>query len=387
MKLPGPDTRPSSRPSSFSALPRRAGLCLAVCGAVLLAACHTHEPAAPEAKPVVALAVHADNTANATSLPAQVEARYSTALSFRVGGKIAERRVHLGDTVKAGQVLALLDPADLRNTAVNARAQLDGAEHQLAYQKQQLVRDQAQAQANLIAPAQWEQTQNAYATALAQRDSALAQMALAEDHLRYTTLVADDDGVVKSEDADTGQNVEQGQAVYHLDWSGDVDVACDAPESALNSLVVGRIAKVTLPALAGKTFEARVREVAPSADPLSRTWRVKLTLVAPSPEVRLGMTAQVQFDIARANDGFIPFQLPATALFHDGGKPAVWVVQPGTDKLVLRPVSVTNYGERTIDVVAGLHEGERVVVQGVHTVSAGEHVQVIAPLHPEDFAS
>ncbi|CAH2793318.1 MAG: Probable Co/Zn/Cd efflux system membrane fusion protein [uncultured Paraburkholderia sp.] len=336
---------------------------------------------------MVALAAHADNTANATSLPAQVEARYSTALSFRVGGKIAERRVHLGDTVKAGQVLALLDPADLRNNAANARAQLDAAEHQLAYQKQQFVRDQAQAQTNLIAPAQLEQTQNAYATALAQRDSALAQMALAEDHLRYTTLVADHDGVVKSEDADTGQNVEQGQAVYHLDWSGDVDVACDAPESALNSLGVGRIAKVMLPALPGKTFEARVREVAPSADPLSRTWRVKLTLVAQSPEVRLGMTAQVQFDIARANDGFIPFQLPATALFHDGGKPAVWVVQPGTDKLVLRPVSVTNYGERTIDIAAGLHEGERVVVQGVHTVSAGEHVQVIAPLHPEDFAS
>lgn len=386
MKLPGPDTRSSSRPPS-AALPLRAGLCLAVCGAVLLTACHTREPVAPEAKPVVALAVHADNAPDATSLPAQVEARYSTVLSFRVGGKIAERRVHLGDTVKAGQVLAVLDPTDLRNNAANARAQLDAAEHQLAYQKQQLARDQAQVQANLIAPAQFEQTQNAYATALAQRDSALAQMALAEDHLRYATLVADHDGVIKSEDADTGQNVEQGQAVYHLDWSGDIDIACDAPESALNSLSVGQIAKVTLPALPGKTFEARVREVAPSADPQSRTWRVKLTLNASSPELRLGMTAQVQFDSARANDGSVPFRLPATALFHDGGKPAVWVVRPGTDKLVLRPVTVTNYGERTIDIVAGLHDGERVVMQGVHTVSAGEHVQPIAPLHPEDFAS
>lgn len=386
MKLPGPDTRSSSRPPS-TALPLRAGLCLAVCGAVLLTACHTREPVAPEAKPVVALAVHADNAPDATSLPAQVEARYSTVLSFRVGGKIAERRVHLGDTVKAGQVLAVLDPTDLRNNAANARAQLDAAEHQLAYQKQQLARDQAQVQANLIAPAQFEQTQNAYATALAQRDSALAQMALAEDHLRYATLVADHDGVIKSEDADTGQNVEQGQAVYHLDWSGDIDIACDAPESALNSLSVGQIAKVTLPALPGKTFEARVREVAPSADPQSRTWRVKLTLNASSPELRLGMTAQVQFDSARANDGSVPFRLPATALFHDGGKPAVWVVRPGTDKLVLRPVTVTNYGERTIDIVAGLHDGERVVMQGVHTVSAGEHVQPIAPLHPEDFAS
>ncbi|PMS18109.1 efflux RND transporter periplasmic adaptor subunit [Trinickia dabaoshanensis] len=387
MKLPGLETRSSSRPSS-TALPRRAALCLAAfCGTLALAACHTREPAAPEVKPVVALAVHADGSPEVSSLPAQVEARYSTVLSFRVGGKIAERRVHLGDTVKAGQVLALLDPTDLRNNAANARAQLDAAEHQLAYQKQQLARDQAQARANLIAPAQLEQTQNAYATALAQRDSALAQMALAEDHLRYTALVADHDGVIKSEDADTGQNVEQGQAVYHLDWSGDIDVACDAPESALSSLSVGRIAKVTLPALPGKTLDARVREVAPSADPQSRTWRVKLTLIAPSPEVRLGMTAQVRFDIAQANDGAAPFELPATALFHDGDKPAVWVVQPGTDKLALRRVTVTAYGERTVQVAAGLHDGERVVMQGVHTVSAGEHVQAVAPLHPEDFAS
>ncbi|RKU01142.1 efflux RND transporter periplasmic adaptor subunit [Burkholderia sp. Nafp2/4-1b] len=386
MKLPGLETRPSSRPSS-TALPRRAGLCLVVCGAVLLAACHSREPVAPEVKPVVALAVHADGAPDATSLPAQVDARYATTLSFRVGGKIAERRVHLGDTVKAGQVLALLDPTDLRNNVANARAQLDAATHQLAYQKQQLARDQAQAQANLIAPAQLEQTQNAYATALAQRDSALAQMGLAEDHLRYTTLVADHDGVIKSEDADTGQNVEQGQAVYHLDWSGDIDIACDAPESALNSLTVGKSAKVTLSAVPGKTFEARVREVAPTADQQSRTWRVKLTLIAPTPEVRLGMTAQVQFDIAHANNGASPFALPATALFHDGDKPAVWVVQPGTDKLVLRPVTVTNYGERMVEVATGLHDGDRVVVQGVHTVSAGEHVQVVAPLHPEDFAS
>ena len=386
MKLPGHEKRSPARPPS-TALPRRIGLCVAVCGAVLLAACHPRETVAPEARPVVALAVHADGMSSASSLPAQVEARYSTVLSFRVGGKIAERRVRLGDTVKAGQVLALLDPADLRNNAANARAQLDAAEHQLAYQKQQLARDQAQAQANLIAPAQLEQTQNAYATAQAQRDSALAQMALAEDHLRYTALIADHDGVIKSEDADTGQNVEQGQAVYHLDWTGDVDIASDAPETALRALAVRRAAKVTLPALPGKTFDARVREVAPSADPQSRTWRVKLTLIAPSPEVRLGMTANVSFDTASANTAAPSIALPATALFHDGDKPAVWVVQPGTDKLALRPVTVAGYGERTVEVAAGLRDGERVVVQGVHTVSAGEHVQVVPPLHPEDFAS
>ncbi|WP_241991697.1 efflux RND transporter periplasmic adaptor subunit [Paraburkholderia sp. RAU2J] len=353
----------------------------------MLAACHQREAAAPEPKPVVALAVHADGRTASASLPAQVQARYSTALSFRVGGKIIERRVRLGDAVKAGQVVALLDPTDLRSNLANARAQLDAAEHRVVYAKQQLDRDQAQAQAKLIAPAQLEQTQDAYASAVAQRDSALAQMALASDNLRYATLTADHDGVITSEDADTGQNVQATQSIYHLDWTGDVDIVCDASERTLSSLAVGSMARVSLPALPGKIFEARVREVSPGADPQSRTWRVKLTLNAPSPAVRLGMTATVAFDVAGDASGAKAFTVPVTALFHQGEHPAVWVVRTGTDTLELRPVTVQRYDERTVSIASGLHDGDRVVVQGVHAVSTGQHVQVVAPLHPEDFPS
>ncbi len=320
-------------------------------------------------------------------LPAQVQARYSTPLSFRVGGKIVERRVRIGDTVKAGQTLAMLDPADLHNTLLNARAQLDAAEHRLAYAKQQLDRDRAQAQANLIAPAQLETTQDAYASAVAQRDSALAQMALAGDHLRYATLVADHDGVITSEDADTGQNVEPGQAVFHLDWSGDLDIVCDVAERDLRDLAVGRTAHVSLTALPGKVLDARVREVAAAADPQSRTWRVKLTLVAPGPDVRSGMTASISFDGAADTTADHAITLPATALFHRGEAPAVWVIRKGSDTLELRPVTVGRYDERTVTVTSGLAENERVVMQGVHTVSTGQHVRVVPPLHPEDFAS
>jgi multidrug efflux pump subunit AcrA (membrane-fusion protein) len=338
---------------------------------MLLCACHPREAVVPEAKPVVARAVHPDGRIAGTSLPAQVQARYSTPLSFRVGGKVIERRVRIGDTVKSGQTVALLDPTDLQNNLVNARAQLDAAEHRLVFAKQQLERDEAQAHANLIAPAQLEQTQDAYATALAQRNSALAQMALATDHLRYATLTADHDGVITSEDADTGQNVQAAQAVYHLDWTG------------------GSKARVTLPALPGKTLEAHVREVSPAADPESRTWRVKLTLAAPSPDVRLGMTANVAFDLATAGStngaAGDAFTVPVTALFHQGDKPAVWVVRNGSDTLELRPVTIQRYDERTVSIGSGLHDGERVILQGVHAVSSGQHVQVVPPLHSEDF--
>jgi multidrug efflux system membrane fusion protein len=389
VKLPGLNAQTLARPflSSVARPSIRVRFLIAACGAILLSACHQRETAPTELKPVVALAIHPDGRAAIASLPAQVEARYSTPLSFRVGGKITERNAHLGDTVKAGQTIALLDPTDLRNNLVNARAQLDAAEHRLVYAKQQLDRDNAQAQANLIAPAQMEQTQDAYATALAQRDSALAQMAFATDHLRYATLTADHDGVITSEDADTGQNVQAAQAVYHLDWTGDVDIVCDAPERALGALTVGSKTRVSLSALPGKTFEASVREVSPAADPQSRTWRVKLTLATPSPEVRLGMTANVTFDAVGDAPAAPPFALPVTALFHKGEDPAVWVVRAGSDTLELRPVSIARYDERTVSVTGGLRDGDRVVMQGVHAVSANQHVQTVAPLHPEDFSS
>ncbi|MFM0755692.1 efflux RND transporter periplasmic adaptor subunit [Paraburkholderia strydomiana] len=369
-------------------------LALALAGVVALNACSKKEAGAPEPRPVVAVAVHADgNTAPVTSLPGEVQARYSTPLSFRVGGKIVERRVRLGDVVRNGQIVARLDPADAQKNAASAQAQLAAAEHSYKYAKQQLDRDQAQAKENLIAPAQLEQTTNAYASAAAQRDQAAQQAALSKDQLQYTTLVADHAGVITAEQADTGQNVSAGQAVYNLAWSGEVDVVCDVPESALAGLAVGQTANVTLGALPGRKFTARVRELSPAADPQSRTYRAKLTLDNPGPDVRLGMTADIALSApapssasgAQGQHGFIV--LPATALFHDGAQPAVWVVRAADSMLELRRVTVARYNERTIVISQGLKDGEHVVLQGVHTVSAGEKVRAIAPLHPEDFAS
>nr|WP_243849808.1 efflux RND transporter periplasmic adaptor subunit [Paraburkholderia rhizosphaerae] len=363
---------------------------LGFAGVIVLSGCHQQEASAPSPRPVVARAVRADGQAFAATLPGEVQARYTTPLSFRIGGKIIERRVRLGDTVHNGQIVAQLDPADVQKNATSAAAQLDAAQHRLVYAKQQLDRDRAQARENLIAQAQLEQTEDAYASAAAQREQAAQQAALANNQLQYATLVANHAGVITAEQADTGQNVSAGQAVYSLAWSGDVDVVCDVPESNLAALRVGHVARVTLGALPGRTFTARVRELSPAADAQSRTWRAKLTLEQAGTEVRLGMTANVSFirDGAAGQTGeAVSFTLPVTALFHDGNAPAVWVVKSGNDVLELRRVQVARYDERTIEVSGGLKDGERVVLQGVHTVTAGERVRPVAPLHPEDFAS
>ena len=365
---------------------RRLALPAALALALAVSACGRKEAPPPAPRPVVAMPAKADERLPAWTLPGEVQARYSTPLSFRVGGKITERLVRLGDTVTPGQAVAKLDPADATKNAAAAKAQLSAAQHQLDYARQQLDRDRAQARENLIAANQLEQTRNAYASALAQRDQAAQEAALSADQLKYTTLHADHAGLITAEQADTGQNVAAGTPVYQLAWSGDIDAICDVPESVLAGLSVGQRASVTLGPLPGKTFTAVLREIAPAADPQSRTYRVKLTLESPSPDVRLGMTANISFDNRSAAD-VQTYTLPATALFHDAKDPAVWVVKPEANTLELRRVQILRYDARTVTLSGGVKAGERVVWQGVHTVSAGEKVRPVAPLHPEDFAS
>jgi membrane fusion protein, multidrug efflux system len=372
--------------------PRQVGRALAASAVVLfpiavlaLGGCHgSAAPAAPLAL-VVASSVHslsAAGTGQSIRYPVEVAARYSNAMSFRVSGKIIERNVRLGDVVRKGQVIARLDPVDAEKQALSAQAGFNAADHRLAFAKQQLERDQAQSAENLIAANQLEQTQDAYAAALAGREQAAAQEVVARNALQYTALIADHDGLITSENADTGQVVSAGQAVYGLAWSGDMDVTLDAAAGDLARIAIGQTAQVTFAALPGQAFEARVRELAPAADPQSRTYRVKLTLGQTGMAVRLGMTGDATLSVSMAgNTPAAPaFKVPATAIFHRGRDPAVWVIRPGDSTLELRPVAVGSYGESAVLVTGGLMEGENIVLAGVHTVYAGQQVKPVKPL-------
>lgn len=242
-------------PSAWLALP------LAAFAALTLAACHGQGPPAAPPAIVVALPVHPSKSDASVDIryPVEAAARYSNAMSFRVAGKLIERDARLGDSVRKGQVIARLDADDARKQAAAAQAALDAAEHRLTFAKQQLDRDQAQFTQNLIAANQLEQTQDAYAAALAGREQSAAQLVVARNTLQYNSLVADHDGVITSENADTGQVVAAGQAVYGLAWTGDTDVVLDAAAGDLGRIAVGQSAGVTFAALPGRRFEARVR--------------------------------------------------------------------------------------------------------------------------------
>lgn len=386
-----------------------------VAGGVLLtlSACSRGPAASAPPAIVVALPVHRDAGTGSTGgvavrYPVEVAARYSNSMSFRVPGKLVERKVRIGDVVKKGEVVARLDPVDAQRQASSAKAALDAAEHRLLFAKQQLDRDTAQSAQNLIAANQLEQTQDAFTAAQSGREEAESQWVVAHNNLEYNTLVADHDGVITSENADTGQVVSAGQAVYGLAWSGDTDVTLDASASDLARIAVGQSAMVTFPALPGQRFDARVREITPAADPQSRTYRVKLTLLHPGSVVHLGMTGDaVLGSMPAGSDGAAgvvaagpqsagsagagesassggaaratTFTLPATAIFHQGGSPAVWVIASNST-LELRPVAVSVYTDHSTLVTKGLEDGDTVVLAGVHTVYAGEHVTAVRPL-------
>jgi membrane fusion protein, multidrug efflux system len=400
------------RPTAFTIGRHLAALSLAA----LLGGCHQSQGPAPLPVAVVSVAVQASPSGEAGAplrYPIEVAARYSNGMSFRIAGQLIERRVRLGDAVRKGEVLARLDSADAEKQAAIARAALQAAESRLTFAKQQIQRDRAQASQELIAQSQLEQTQDAYSAALAARAQAVDQLALALNTLRYNSLIAEHNGIITSENADTGQVVSAGQPVYGLAWSDETDVILDAAPSDLPLFTVGRAAGVTFLALPERRFEARVREVSPAADPQSRTYRVKLTLADPGPDVRLGMTGEAV--IARASSssgsGAMPgleatgaaaagavaagaatggpataavFEIPATAVFHKGESAAVWTIRPSDSTLELRPISVRGYGERTAYIDRGLREGDSIVAAGVHTVYAGEHVTPVKPLFAAD---
>src|SRR5579859_3012778 len=372
-----------------------------------LAGCHGGPATAAPPAAVVALPVHAYSGADggqSLRYPVEAAARYANPMSFRVAGKIIERAVRLGDVVRRGTVVARLDAADAERQAGAARAALDAAEHRLTFAQQTLDRDNAQFAQHLIAESALEQTQDAYAAARSARDQAADQWVVARNALQYHALTADHDGFITSENADTGQYVAAGQAVYGLAWSGDADVNLDAAASDLGRITIGQHADVTFSALPGRRFAARVREIAPSADPQSRTYRVKLTLAGgqDAAAVRLGMTGDAVFspassapassgdaqalDRARAAATTPIFKIPATAIFHQGSAPAVWVIRAADSTLELRPVTVRTYTERAAVVTTGLAEGDNLVLAGVHTVFAGQHVRAIQPLFADDGA-
>src|SRR5690606_37245181 len=233
------------------------------------------EPAAEAPRPVLVMHPEAGGDAAGLSLAGEVRAREESPLAFRVGGKLVRRTVDVGDRVRRGQLLAELDPGDLSLQAQAAQAQLAAAEGQLQRASADRERYAALADEQLVSRSARDAQEAAYAAALGQARAARAELEAAHNQVAYSQLRAPADGVVAERHAEAGQVVAAGQPVFTLAADGPREVAIALPESRIDAFAVGRAAEVELWSAPGQRLRARVREIAPAADPQTRTFATR----------------------------------------------------------------------------------------------------------------
>lgn len=352
----------------------RAGALLAAAG--LLAAC---SPPAPPPEPVRAVKLM---TVGAAPLQAtqeyagEVRARVESRLGFRVAGKIVQRQAALGQRVQAGQLLAQLDPQDYQLAASAARAQVSAAQTQHDLAAAEFKRFAQLKEQNFISGAELERREASLKAAQATLEQARAQASAQGNQAGYTRLVADVAGVVTGIDAEPGQVVSSGTPVVRIAQDGPRDVVFSVPEDKVARLKEGQPVAVRSWA-GGEPLQGRVREVAASADPVTRTFTVKVGIdAADAPP--LGATAYVT-PAALAHTGVAAIKLPTTALRQEGQATAVWVYEADKGTVRSQPVQVATADGNEAVIVGGLAPGMQVVSAGVHVLTPGQKVVVYQP--------
>lgn len=350
------------------------GLALLAC--LVLQACSKPVPADEPVRAVKVFTVGLDAMQSGAEYAGEVRSRVESRLGFRVSGKLLRRNVELGQHVRAGELLAQLDPQDFKLAADGARAQVSAAatNRDLAladYKRYKDLREQ-----NFISAAELERRDTALKAAQAQVEQAQAQLASLGNQTGYANLVADVAGVVTSVDAEPGQVLAAGAPVLRIAQHGARDVVFSVPEDKVGKLKVGSQVQVQAWA-AEKRATATVREVAASADPVTRTFTVKVALSGPE-TWPLGSTVTV---LPRALDRSGPpvLKLPTSALQHDGEKAAVWVLEKATMTVRLQPIVIATADGNEIVVAQGLEPGMLVVSVGAHVLNPGQKVTIYQP--------
>jgi len=360
--------RPSIRRAFVASAIALAALLLALAG------CAKQEAAAPPApRAVLAQVVTATAADLGNVYSGEVRARYESDLAFRVGGKIVARPVDVGSTVRKGEVMARLDPQDARLAVDAARSLLAAAEADHALAEAELARYRELHAKNFVSKAVLDARQTTFNTTKARLEQARAQVATARNQSDYTALEADADGVITAVLAEPGQVVAAGQPVVRLARPEEKEVVIHVPEGRLAELREANRVLVALWTRPERPYSGRVREISPNADPVTRTFTVKVSVPQADDDVRLGMTANVHIG---ERDARRVIKVPLGAVAQENGRASVWVVDPATRKVAPRPIEIGAYREDGVTVLAGLAAGEVVVTAGVHKLLAGEPVRL-----------
>ena len=332
------------------------GIC-SLCVLLAFSGCGKKEAQEKKVPVVKTQVINKENSVSGTVYAGSVRGRYETNMAFQVGGQILSRQVQAGSRVKAGQVMMTVDPKDVlqKDNAAQANLQLAASNYE-RYQKLYA--------ADAISAAMLDQYRTAY-------EQAAAQAAQSSNALSYTELIAPADGVVTKVNAEMGQVVGAGTPVLTFVQTDELEIEINIPENKILEMPVGKEVTVSFWALANRKTRGVVREVSPMADPVARTFTVRISLPEPPESMQLGMTSSVTVKDAGATEKMAI--LPMTAIYQTGDVPEVWVVNDG--KVSRRKVKTEGFSDNKVKVT-GLKDGDVVVTAGVHKLLEGQEVRV-----------
>ena len=315
--------------------------------------------------------IKVDTAGAVTNYSGEVRGRYETQLAFQVGGKIIKRQVELGSIVNTGDILMKIDGKDITQTLNIGAAQVASAQSQLSLAEANLVRYRTLCEQGAISQAQLDQYENSYQVSLAAVQQATAQYTQGSNQLDYSTLIADGGGVISKISAEAGQVVSAGQPVVTVVKTGEREIEINVPENQIQQLRNAQQVTISFWALPGVSTQGKIREVSPIADAVTRTYKIRVSLLNPPAGMNLGMTANVAVTNTGNQQGTY---IPLTAIYQTSDIPNVWVVKDGT--VSLRPVKVGEFGDGKIRILEGLQAGEMIVTAGVQKLWEGQKVRI-----------
>jgi len=364
-----------SKPARFRSTTRPipvAGALLAV--AMGVSGCNSEgaEYKAPP-QPVRAAEVTLSAASESRSYTGIIKPRYESDLGFRVAGKIVERLINIGDKVKPGMTLARLDATDYQLSLESAEAEISAAESSLAQADADERRYAHLAQDGWVSAASLDQKKAAADEARGRVERARRSMSLAKNQLDYANLRATESGIVTALPVEVGQVVNAGQLIARVARLDELEAVVSIPESRIDS-DRGAMPSVTLWAAPDHIYAAKLREISPQADPATRTYQARYSILEPDGGIALGKTATVH--LAQVGSG-AEARLPLAAVFKDEGQPAVWLIDEAHGRVVKKSVEVSSWTETSAIVSGGLQAGQKIVAAGVHKLDAAIPVRII----------
>jgi RND family efflux transporter MFP subunit len=345
---------------------------------VLVSGCNKPK-ADGDIRPVRTIIVSGQADEPSTVVTGQVTAHTYVNASFRVAGKLSQRMVSAGSAVKAGQLLARLDDTVFKDALTAARAEVSSAKAALDLAEKLESRNSSLLPTKAVSQNDYDETLRRLKSARSELEGAEAKARIAKEQLDYTQLKADTDGVVTERLVEIGEVVAAGQPVFRIAQNKKRDAVFEMPEDIIQSgLALGHKIETCLDRNKDMCATAAVYEIAPEADAVTRTYQTKAVFEnGDASQMLLGSTVLGRF-VFKPNGNI---QIPASALTKFEDQPAVWLVDPSTQSVELRPVEIVRYTKDKIVLSKGLHSGDRVVTAGVQSLRNGQKVRTMEDRH------